>query len=100
MPVKFDQVLIKGYLDRAMAEFKTNPLSARLIRRLAMEMPDLFVSAALPYLDGPDESSAHHLLTSLMLRQECVFDEVADPARGSLSRSLNLFSGSQPNPLF
>ncbi len=89
--VKFDRLLIHTYLDRAVAEFNTNPLSARLIRRIANELPDLFVAAALPYLDTSDQSSAHHFLTSQMLRQECVFDEVADPARGSLARSLNLF---------
>ena len=84
--------MINNYLDRAMQEFDTNPLSAGLIRRMANEVPDLFVAAALPHLDSPDESSAHRFLTSLMLRQDCVFDEVADPARGSLQRSINLFN--------
>src|SRR5579863_6990286 len=92
MPVKFDQLMINNYLDRAIEEFNTNPLSAGLIRRMANEVPDLFVAAALRYLDSPDESAAHRFLTSLMLRQEGVFEEVADPARGSLQRSINLFN--------
>jgi hypothetical protein len=73
-------------------EFNTNALSAGLIRRMANEVPDLFVAAAQRYLDSADESAAHRFLTSLMLRQDCVFDEVADPARGPLQRSINLFS--------
>ena len=92
MPVKFDQLMINNYLERAMQEFNTNPLSAGMIRRMANEVPDLFVAAARPYLDSADESAAHRFLTSLMLRQDCVFDEVADPARGSLERSINLFN--------
>ncbi len=92
MPAKFDQLLINNYLDRAIAEFSVNPLSARLIRRMANELPDLFVAGAIRYLDSTDHSSAHHFLTSLMLRQHRVFDEVADPARGPLPRSLNLFN--------
>ncbi len=91
MVVKFDQLLMNGYLERAITEFTSNPLSARLIRRMANEVPDRFVAAALRYLDTPDQSSAHHFLTSLMLRQDSILDEVADPARGTLPRSLNLF---------
>lgn len=92
MPVKFDQLMVNNYLDRAVAEFNTNPLSARLIRRMANELPDLFVTATLRYLDSEDHSAAHQFLTSLMLRQQSVFEEVADPARGPLPRSINLFT--------
>lgn len=91
MAVKFDQLLINIYLERAIAEFNTNPLSARLIRRMANEVPDLFVAAAMKYLDSADQSSAHHFLASLMMRQESVYEEIANPARGPLARSLNLF---------
>ena len=67
MAMKFDQLLIKTYLERAVIEFSTNPLSARLIRRMANELPELFVAAALEYLDSADQASAHHFLASLML---------------------------------
>ena len=79
-------------LERAIAEFDSNPLSVRLIRRMATELPDLFIVAALKYLDSPEESGAHQILTSLMLRHHSVFDEVADPSRGSQRRSVTLFS--------
>ena len=89
--MKSDQLLVHTYLKRAITEFDTNPLSARLIRRMANELPGLFMVAALGYLDSADESSAHQLLTSMMLRQRSVFEEVADPSRGSCKRSVNLF---------
>jgi HEAT repeats len=87
-----DQLLVNTYLERAIAEFDTNPLSAHLIRRMANELPDLFMVGALRYLDSADESSAHQFLTSMMLRHHSVFEEVADPSRGSCRRSVILFS--------
>ncbi|MGA2714578.1 MAG: HEAT repeat domain-containing protein [Bryobacteraceae bacterium] len=86
-----DQLVVNIYLERAIAEFDTNPLSVRLIRRMATELPELFMVAALEYLDSPEESSAHQILTSLMLRHHSVFEEVADPSRGSHRRSVTLF---------
>lgn len=90
--IKFDQLLFNNYLNRAIAEFSTNPLSARLIRRIANDLPELFVAVAVRYLDTSDQSTAHHFLANQMLRQESVFEEIADPRRGPLTRSLNLFN--------
>lgn len=86
-----DQLVVNTYLERAIAEFDTNPLSVRLIRRMATELPDLFMVAALKHLDSSHESTAHQLLTSMMLRHPFVLEEVADPARGPYRRSLTLF---------
>jgi hypothetical protein len=91
MSMNPDQSVVTSYLDRAMAEFATNPLSARLIRRMASQIPDLFLVAAIKYLESPDESPAHKLLTNMMLRHHSVYEEVAHPARGSLDRSIQLF---------
>ena len=91
MPANVDQRLISTYLDRAVAEFGTNPLSARLIRRMASQLPDLFLGAAVKYLESRDESAAHRLLASMMLRHPSANEEIADPARGTLTRSITLF---------
>ncbi len=91
MPINVDQSLISTYLDRAVAEFGTNPLSARLIRRMASQLPDQFLAAAVKYLETRDESAAHRLLASMMLRHPGADEEIADPARGALERSVALF---------
>ena len=92
MPTNVDQRLISTYLDRAVAEFGANPLSARLIpRRMASQLPDLFLGAAVKYLESRDESAAHRLLASMMLRHPLAYEEIADPARGTLERSVTLF---------
>ena len=83
--------MISTYLDRAVAEFGTNPLSARLIRRMASQLPDLFLAAAVKYLESRDESAAHRLLASMMLRHPLAYEEIADPSRGTLERSVTLF---------
>jgi len=91
MPTTVDENLIGTYLDRAVAEFSENPLGARLIRRMAGQFPDLFLSAALKYLETRDESPAHRLLANAMLRHPLAYEEIADPARGALPRSITLF---------
>jgi hypothetical protein len=92
MPTILDQRLITTYLDRAVEGFSSNPLSARLIRRMASQAPDLFLISALKYLETQDESAAHRLLASMMLRQGSAYEEIADPGRGSLERSITLFT--------
>jgi hypothetical protein len=89
--MRADQLVVDTYVGRAIAEFDTNPLSVRLLRRMAMELPDLFLAAALKHLDSPEESGANNILASLMLRHPSVFEEVADPGRGSFPRSVTLF---------
>src|SRR5580704_15633658 len=91
MPTIVDEGLISTYLDRAVAEFGTNPLSARLIRRMASQLPELFLSSALKYLESGDESPAHRLLASMTLRHPLACEEIADPARGTIERSITLF---------
>ena len=91
MPTNVDQSLISTYLNRAVAEFGTNPLSARLIRRMASQLPDLFLGAAVKYLESRDDSAAHRLLASMMLRHPLAHEEIADPGRGALERSIALF---------
>jgi hypothetical protein len=91
MPTNVDQSLISTDIDRAVAEFGSNPLSARLIRRIAGQFPDLFLSAAVKYLESRDESPAHRLLASMMLRHLSAYEDIADPALGTLERSVTLF---------
>ncbi len=92
MPTTLDQRLISTDLDRAVAGFSSNPLSASLIRRMASQAPDLFLVSALKYLETQEESAAHKLLASMMLRHASAYEEIADPGRGSLERSITLYT--------
>jgi HEAT repeat protein len=85
-----NQPLIDEYIDRAIEEFDTNPLSARLIRRLSNEFPELFTVAALRQLLAEKGTAAHRFVANLMIRQPSVEDEVTNPARGTKQRSLVL----------
>jgi HEAT repeats len=92
MPTNVDQRMTSTCLDRAVAEFGSNPMGARLIRRMASQLPNLFLSEAVKYLESRDESAAHRLLASMMLRHPLAHEEIADPARGTLERSVTLFT--------
>ncbi len=87
----FDQHLVNIWLERAVREFSTNPLSPRLIRRIADELPELFMAAAVKYLDSEDQSGAHRFLASTLLRNPSVFEEVANPAFGPRQKAVGLF---------
>lgn len=88
-----DQALVDMWLDRAVLEFEENPLCTQLMRRLALERPELFSRSALRYLGKPGEQTgAMRFMTSLVLRQKHVYDRISDPGRIALDRAMVLFN--------
>jgi hypothetical protein len=84
------QLTVDVYLDRALAEFGTNPQAVRLLRRFAAETPDLFQVAALRHLESTEQSQAHRLLTVLMMQQESTFELLLLPGQDSRARAVHL----------
>jgi hypothetical protein len=78
--VRREQEFVDRYLVRAVEEFDSNPLSVRIIRRLAREHPNEFAVAALRYLDSDVQTNAHRFLTVLIIRLDAIFDQLSDPA--------------------
>jgi hypothetical protein len=66
-------------LARAIEEFDTNRLSARLIRRLSDECPRLFLPAALGRLLSGEQSNALRYIVTLTVRQRAVFEVLTAP---------------------
>jgi hypothetical protein len=81
------QEFVDHWLDRAMEEFDDNPLCSTLIRRLAQESPEPFAQAALRHLGQPGQSTALTLLAGLMLRDNAVFEFLAQPGKKALERA-------------
>ena len=86
-----EQQNVDKWLDRAITEFSTNPLSTQLIRRLARECTESFSIAAIRHLETAEQAQADRFLTVLLLQQGSLFERISDPAQGSRERSLNLF---------
>ena len=82
------QQLVDSYVGRAVEEFKQNPLGAKLLKRLADELPDRFCMSALRHLEQGGESDAFRLLTVLLLRQPELLEYLCNPARGTRQRSV------------
>jgi HEAT repeat protein len=74
-----------------MEEFNINPLSARLMRRLAEEFPGPFLERALSYFESDQESMAHRYLAVILLRTEGIIDQLTNPALSSLPRAVMVF---------
>jgi len=84
------QQLVDSYVNRAVEEFKGNPLASRLLRRLSEELPEQFCVAALQHLERSEESGVNRLLTILMMGQPMLPEYLANPALGSRERSLRI----------
>lgn len=63
-----NQQIVDKYVDRAVDEFKQNPLATKLLRRFSNETPDLLCLIALRHLEKPDNPEACRLLSILMMR--------------------------------
>jgi hypothetical protein len=83
--------LIEKYLERAVEEFETTSLATQLMRRLATESPEFFLTAAMKYLNTNEQSNAHRLMTVLVLRRDDLLDQLASPAFGTRETAIKLF---------
>ena len=78
-------------LDRAIAEFQSDPRTPSLLRRVAREHPDLFFTVAAKHLESGVESPAHKFLALVIIRLESFFEHLANPARCSCASAVCLF---------
>ena len=84
-------LLFEKYLQRAVDEFDSTPLATQLMRRLANENPELFLTAALKFLQSSDQSNALRLMAILVLRDDELLDKLASPGFGSREMAVKLF---------
>jgi hypothetical protein len=61
------------------------------MRRLAYEAPELFTDAAIRHLNSGPSSNAHRLLAILLMRQDQLFQRLANPSATSREQSVKLF---------
>lgn len=85
-----NQQIVDQYVDRAVEEFKKNPLATKLLRRFSDEMPDLFCQSALRHLEGPSNPDACRLLSILMMRQQGLFQFLSDPVPGTRDKAIRV----------
>jgi len=71
--------IAQKYMNQAVEEFNSNPLSLGFLRRLANEAPGIFFPEAIRHLKSNDKSNAHRFLTILTLRFDDLTDYLADP---------------------
>jgi hypothetical protein len=83
--------LIEKYLQRSVDEFDSTPLATQLMRRLANENPEFFLTAALKFLQSNDQSNALRLMAILVLRDDELLDKLASPGFGSREMAVKLF---------
>jgi hypothetical protein len=87
------QPFVNQWVDRAVREFDRNPLCAQLLRRLARESKSPFVDAALRHLgESCARSAALRLLSSLVAREELVFQRLSDPGEAARTCAINIFN--------
>jgi hypothetical protein len=86
-----DQLLIDAYLDRAVEQFDSNPVSTQLIRRLANDAPEMFVTSALRHLSTPEQSNALRFLSIMLLHQQsALLARLSNPLE-SKQKTIGLF---------
>jgi hypothetical protein len=86
-----EQNLVNEYLARAIEEFDTNRLAVKLMRRLSLESPEYFLTAAMQRLIQHGDSNALRHLTGVLLRQEGSLRVLSDPQFCSRENAVFLF---------
>lgn len=71
--------LVRGCLERAVAEFQSNPLSAQVMRRFASDTPVIFAPVAVSMLLTATETAGFRYLAMLLVKQPSLFRQLADP---------------------
>ena len=89
--MRVDSQTVEKYLGRAIEEFHSNPLAVQLMRRLSVEGQEVFVSAALKYMLEPEQNNAHRMLGHLLLRQDSLLDQIANPESNTRAGAVDLF---------
>ena len=74
-----EKKLVRECLERAVAEFITNPLSAQAMRRFATEAPAIFAPVAMSMLLTATEAAGFRYLTMLLVKQPSLFKQLSNP---------------------
>lgn len=78
-------------IETAMAGFDADPKVRHRLRNLARDYPELFVAAALTYLQSDQTSPGDAFIVTLLMRQDSVFERLTDPVRFSCERAVGIF---------
>ncbi|MDQ6675709.1 MAG: HEAT repeat domain-containing protein [Acidobacteriota bacterium] len=74
-----EEKLVKECLERAIAEFQTNPLSPRIMRRFAADAPGVFAPVAVSMLLTANETAGFRYLAMLLVKQPTLFRQLSNP---------------------
>ncbi|MES1261805.1 MAG: hypothetical protein ABUS49_08715, partial [Acidobacteriota bacterium] len=89
--MELDLAFMEKHLQRAIDEFDRSPLATQLLRRLAAESPDLFLTASMKHLQSDMQSNACRLLAVLVLRQESALRRISSPEFSTKEAAVALF---------
>ncbi len=73
-----EELLVRECLERAVAEFQSNPLSAELMRRFATDTPRVFAPVAVSMLLNATEAAGFKYLAMLLMKQPSLFKQLSD----------------------
>ncbi len=85
-----EEKLVKECLERAVAEFEMNPLSAQVMRRFATDAPVLFTPVAVSMLLTAKETAGIRYLAVLLVTQPSIFKQLSDPWMFSRNQAVML----------
>ena len=88
MPIS--QSTVDSYFERALDEYKSNPVARKLLRQLADEMPAQFFTRAVCYLESHEGSEAERVLTVLLMHPASLFEFIAEPSQATRERAASL----------
>jgi hypothetical protein len=91
MALAKDELLMHGFLERAIIEFRSNMSASRIMRRLATDHPDLFFVAAAHLLKELPNCPGLHYLGTLLLSRPDFIRSLADPRYFSRIETASLF---------
>ena len=79
------------YIQRAVDEFDSNPLSAEFMQKMLNAEPDLFYEAAIKHLDSSERSNAHRFLATILVRRHDLPDRLTNPGVSTREGAVKLF---------
>ena len=75
-----EQTLVHDCLERAVAEFQSNPLSRGIMRRFMTDVPAVFGTVAGARLLTAEDTPGYKHLAWLLLQLPTLFTQLSNPA--------------------